>query len=397
MREYNRVMLGKGGMYAEECRQGGFIGVDFDIEEDLTPILADKCKTFNEQFIPKYLASHPEKSKISAGLSGGYAWTVCCWLKDGDIVLSPDGNGAYNVAEICGPYYYAPGQHLQHRRKVKWMDKKIQRSAMSEKLRNSIGSIGTTSDVKKHAAEIDALIGTATTAVAPVSRPAVTPATDEKPAFHERHLHKLFCHYLNTQGVAAKTIFHEKSTAKDAAQKWVHPDIVGVSFTDFHKQETTQLMKAAEPKKSVTIISYELKRRIASDYDLKQCFFQALSNSNWANQGYLVAFEIDESIYEEMKRLNDSFGIGVILLQPMPEDTKVLLPAKEHELDYNTIDKLANINSDFCTFINKLSKVMLASKDYAADAKASFMKICDEVFNNDEEIEKYCKDNNIPF
>lgn len=32
--------------------------------------------------------------------------------------------------------------------------------------------------------------------------------------------------------------------------------------------------------------------------------FQALSNSSWANYGYLVAFEINEEVMEEMERLN---------------------------------------------------------------------------------------------
>ena len=40
---------------------------------------------------------------------------------------------------------------------------------------------------------------------------------------------------------------------------------------------------------------------------------------------------------------------------------------------------------------------MNASKDYTSDAKNSFEKICDKIFESDEEQEQYCKDNNIPF
>ena len=40
---------------------------------------------------------------------------------------------------------------------------------------------------------------------------------------------------------------------------------------------------------------------------------------------------------------------------------------------------------------------MNAAKDYTADAKLSFEKICDKIFETDEELEAYCKDNNIPF
>ena len=75
------------------------------------------------------------------------------------------------------------------------------------------------------------------------------------------------------------------------------------------------LLKATEPKESIHIYSYELKRKIESDYQLKQYYFQALSNSSWANYGYLVAFEINEDLDEEMARLNNAFGIGIIQMQ----------------------------------------------------------------------------------
>lgn len=43
-----------------------------------------------------------------------------------------------------------------------------------------------------------------------------------------------------------------------------------------------------------------------------------------ANYGYLVAFEINEEVMEEIERLNRSFGIGVILLSPYTGETKCL-------------------------------------------------------------------------
>jgi hypothetical protein len=206
----------------------------------------------------------------------------------------------------------------------------------------------------------------------------------------------VFCSYLRTRNIYAKTIYHEKTSNKvDNNAKWVHPDIIGVQFEEFKNDATLSLLKATEPKESVHIYSYELKRRIESDYQLKQYYFQALSNSSWANFGYLVAFEINDDLDEEMERLNNAFGIGIILMQV--NDSKILYPAKEKQLDYKTIEKLNNLNPDFCEFIKKLSKVMNASKDYTSDARNSFEKICDKIFESDEEQEQYCKDNNIPF
>lgn len=393
MKQYNRIMLGRGSMYAEECRQGGFIGTDFDIYQDLKNHLPENWREFNKEFIPVWLEQFPEKSKTAAGLACGFLWTVCKGLKVGATVLSPDGSGSYFVGTITSEYYYVEGAHLPHQRKVEWLDKKIRRVDMSDDLRHSIGSIGTCSDATRFAEEIERLLGNAVPTAA--TAPTIPPAAPKH--MTERSLHRLFCNYLRANGIYGKTIYHEKSSHSDTGKKWIHPDLVGASFVDFERQETVALMRATEPKKTVAIASYEMKIRISNDYELKQYFFQALSNSSWANVGYLVAFEIDESVKEEMKRLNEAFGIGIIRLQAKPEDTEILFPAREHELDYNTIDKLNNCNPDFSQFISKLSKVMSASSAYAEDVKATFIKICDPIFNSDEEIEQYCNENQIAY
>lgn len=386
-------MLGRAGMYARECRDNGYIGAHFDIDVDLSDSLYENWRDFNKKFIPLWMANVPGKSTTSAGLACGFLWTIVKGLKIGDIVLCPSGEGYYFVGVIDGDYYYVPNEILPHRRKVVWLNQVIDRKSMSKELRNSSGSIGTCCDLTKYAAEIEHLLGE--TGYVPPARQKEGPETPAK-HFDERSLHKLFCNYLRTRGIYAKTIYHEKSSTKgDNAQKWVHPDIVGVQFEDFKNDATLALLKATEPKESIHIYSYELKRRVESDYQLKQYYFQALSNSSWANYGYLVAFEINEDLDEEMARLNNAFGIGIILMQA--NDSKILYPAREKALDYNTIEKLNNLNPDFCEFIKKLSKVINASKDYTADARNSFEKICDKIFEKDEELDAYCKEHDIPF
>ena len=77
-------------------------------------------------------------------------------------------------------------------------------------------------------------------------------------------------------------------------------------------------------------------------------------------------------------------------------DMKRWFAIKLFERD-NKVIQDNNLNPDFCSFITKLSKVMNASKDYTADARNSFEKICDKIFESDEEQEAYCKEHNIPF
>ena len=146
MKSYYRVMFGQKSVYAEECFAGGFIGTDFGINQDLTKKLSEEWRTFNREFIPVYLAGHPDKTKIGAGLACGALWTVSKGIQKGDIVLCPDGTGKYRVGEVSGGYYYEPGKVLFHRRPVTWLNVMIGRAAMSETLRNSTGSIGTVSN-----------------------------------------------------------------------------------------------------------------------------------------------------------------------------------------------------------------------------------------------------------
>ncbi|MCA0373886.1 MAG: endonuclease NucS [Proteobacteria bacterium] len=155
MKNYNRIMLGRKSVYAQECFDGNYIGAYFGIDEDFTDQLSEDWREFNKKFIPVFLEGHPDKSKVTAGLACGALWTISKGLKRGDIVLCPDGNGNYQLAEISGEYYYVPDTNLPHRRPVKWLGIAIARSEMSESLRNSAGSIGTVCELKPHSEEIE--------------------------------------------------------------------------------------------------------------------------------------------------------------------------------------------------------------------------------------------------
>ena len=159
MKSYYRVMLGQKSVHAGECFAGNFIGTDFGIKQDLSKKLPEEWRAFNKEFIPVFLAAHPDKTKIGAGLACGALWTVSKGIQKGDIVLCPDGAGNYRVGEVSGDYYYEPGKILFHRRPVIWLNATIDRPAMSEALRNSAGSIGTVSNITQHQAEIEKLIG----------------------------------------------------------------------------------------------------------------------------------------------------------------------------------------------------------------------------------------------
>jgi len=152
------------------------------------------------------------------------------------------------------------------------------------------------------------------------------------------------------------------STSRSSRYKnrdtWRYPDIVGVHFVfedPGSTRESFGLFKTMG-QSLATIFSFELKTNITKN-NVRECYFQAISNSSWANEGYLVAERIDDEALEELRSLNKSFGIGVILLNvDNVNESEILLQSSFNEyLDYGSIHKLSE-NADFKAFIDRVSK-----------------------------------------
>lgn len=217
----------------------------------------------------------------------------------------------------------------------------------------------------------------------------ITNEKQEKNKFHERDLHPLLVKFLYENldfNLNCKTIYHEQSKkGKGGEDKWNYPDIVGVYFPyDDYEKETITLLENIK-QNSYKLFSFELK--IALNFsNLKECYFQAVSNSSWANEGYLVILqEIDSEVLSELRRLNQSFGIGVIKLEKDISNSQILISAKEKELDIQTLNMLINKNPNFKEFIDDINKQIKVGKE--AKIQANF----DEI-KSDEEMEKYLKE-----
>ena len=209
----------------------------------------------------------------------------------------------------------------------------------------------------------------------------ITPA---KISFKERQLHPFLAYFANTyfRGVLCKTIFHEGSSKKNFSE-WLHPDIVGfyLPLNDWGK-EAIDLAKRSGAN-VLTLYSFELKREL-NFANLREAFFQAVSNSSWANEGYLVAAKInrDEEFRLELERLSASFGIGVIALDvDEPDSSSVIFPAKHKaELDWDSINKLSEINPDFRKFLADVGAALQTSRVYESEF--------DMVFKDADELKK---------
>jgi len=170
-------------------------------------------------------------------------------------------------------------------------------------------------------------------------------------------LHALLTYFVRENlNIYTKTIYHERSRKRSYIQ-WLHPDMVGVYFLIEDWEEEVANFAKEIGFTAVILFSYEIKRELNFN-NLRESFFQAVSNSSWANEGYLVAAEIetDTEFLLELKRLSTSFGIGVIKLDTTdPDASEILFPAKrKEELDWDTINKLASDNPDFKEFLRRV-------------------------------------------
>ncbi|MDO7806618.1 HTH domain-containing protein [Helicobacter pylori] len=185
----------------------------------------------------------------------------------------------------------------------------------------------------------------------------------------EKNLHLLLVKFLNEDPnfkLLCKTICHEpckkgKKGKEKGKNKWNYPDIVGVYFPyneyfpyNKYQKETLDFLQHTGQKRH-KLFSFELKIRINLS-NLKASYFQAVSNSSWANEGYLVVFILDDEVLNELRWLNQSFGIGVIKLESEISNSKILLPAKEREIDIPTLNMLVEQSpKDFKPFMEKIN------------------------------------------
>jgi hypothetical protein len=190
------------------------------------------------------------------------------------------------------------------------------------------------------------------------------------PKYNERELHPIVSYfaYSNTQfnrgkAILTKTIFHEKSR-KEGLNEWIHPDMVGVYIPIEDWSSEIIELNSLTNSNAISIYSFELKKKLdRSNY--REYFFQAVSNSSWANEGYLVAAYIkeDDELLTELERLSVSFGIGIIQLDLDDIDSsQVLYHAKYKKgLDWETMNKLADLNVNFSKFLQDV-KIDFESK-----------------------------------
>lgn len=278
---YYRIMAGAKSVFAQEFLEGGFIAANWNIDQDLTHDLPDDWREFNHRFIPVYLNALPDKTKISAGLACGMLHTLSKGIKQGDIILTPRGDGHYLVGKVISDYYYAPSGELSHRRKVEWFEQTLPRELMSQELKSSSGSVGTVCNLTKYAEELKSLINGKET----VEHLEPDEVVEDPTAFAlEKHLeHFLVENWSKTELGATYDIYTEEG------------QLVGQQYPS----DTGPIDILAISKDKKTLLVVELKRGRASDRVVMQIqrymgyVKDELAEADQKVKGVIIALEDD--------------------------------------------------------------------------------------------------------
>lgn len=189
--------------------------------------------------------------------------------------------------------------------------------------------------------------------VSGLTRLAETEETYEK-RYTEHDLYPLVSGFLWSELKLYSRRIDEKrgrNTSGGGANKWLFPDIVGVE--DLSKEwgeEIKNLVKQTSDQKT-RLWSFEVKK-LVNRSNVREAYFQAVSNSSWANFGYLVAAEI-QGAEKELRILSGLHGIGVIKLDvENPAESEIMIPCRERvNVDWNAANRLADENADFSEYI----------------------------------------------
>lgn len=179
--------------------------------------------------------------------------------------------------------------------------------------------------------------------------------------FTEKDLYPRLIEFLRTEFEAKGSRIEESKSSNrrgKGGNKWLYPDVVAVeALTKNLNSEVVEALKHSGEQRA-RLWSFEVKK-LLNRSNVREAYFQTVSNSSWANFGYIVATQIEGSdTVREIQMLYAVHGIGLIELDPeSPTESVVRIPAREKSsIEWTMCSRLADENSDFEAFIKRVRK-----------------------------------------
>jgi hypothetical protein len=194
-------------------------------------------------------------------------------------------------------------------------------------------------------------------------------AGQSPPGEHELYP-KLVSFLLGQLKIYSMRIDEKTSSNKNGpnGNHWLHPDLVGLQDLGADWDPAVRDCVKHYFDKRTALWSFEVKV-IVNRSNVRMSFFQAVSNSSWANLGYLVAAEVSDDSLAELRMLSAAHGIGVIALnKDDPAESDILIPAREQKaIDWDSANRLAKENKDFMRYLKLVKQVYQTGENRPQD------------------------------
>lgn len=162
--------------------------------------------------------------------------------------------------------------------------------------------------------------------------------------YSEHELYPLLIEFLHKelnlycQRIDEKT---SRNSHGSGGNHWLHPDVVALEPLDQHWDPVVKDCVRHGNDSAIRLWSFEVKKQLTRS-NVRQHFFQAVSNSTWASFGYLVATGLNNDVEAELQMLASLHGIGVLILNTESLfDSQILIPARERTvIDWQSVNRI---------------------------------------------------------
>ena len=185
-----------------------------------------------------------------------------------------------------------------------------------------------------------------------------SPETTKSNNLSEHDLYPRLSEFLWSEfSLYSKRIDEKRSSNKRGphGNEWLYPDMVAMEDLSAEWHREVQACAGQYADQRTRLWSFEVKLLINLS-NVRKCFFQAVSNSSWANFGYLVASEVNNDAIKELRMLSALHGIGLIQLDAdNPAESQVMVPARERtNVDWDSVNRVTVVNKDFMVFVKQV-------------------------------------------
>lgn len=184
-------------------------------------------------------------------------------------------------------------------------------------------------------------------------------SSDSAPHILEKDLYPKLIEFISSEFGAAAFRINEATASNrrgPGGNKWLYPDVVAIeALTAGMNKEVVEAVRFSGERRA-RLWSFEVKR-LLNRSNVREAYFQAVSNSSWASFGYLATSEIEGSeTIREIQMLYAVHGIGLIEIDlNSPTESVVSIPARERlSIEWTMCSRLADENKDFATYMKRV-------------------------------------------